>query len=1024
MPKFNYAAARAAGFSDEQIAASLAKRRAAGDSVWVDRAEADSVRGGAPQGAFQAAPADASGQGSGTAGGSGGAIDATAGALGRALEYPANLLFQELPERFDRAVGGFIGTPGLPDIHQVASATARAARAAWLNRGPTAAEQLAKFQNRGVGEGYLGQGLEAAVNAVTSSGIGSVANFASSPAGQGLALNLVASELLNPVGAVAGAGLKAVGMSRAANRARGLPGVSQVGDFFSRGFSVTDPTQRAALRASIEQRLGEEALQNARLAEETALRSDMLKRITDRTSEGPIAVQERIRTALEEVPRTGGQSFRGLASDERRLASSLSQQTRRAPEARVAEGLDPWVLNSDLEQRITVAERRAAKAVSARKFAEEHAAMWYGAPRRSVGKAMSMAKREEAKLTKSVHAFEDVSGLSAPRTPSRRLDFPKIPAWIKSTRGEFVAYEPRVGTEALRKALKESGGGEPIVYGGPRGLSTSTGPMRTSDPRITTTQQELKLANELKLGNESAFRPSIEASLLKGQHGARQLANARIVKDAVRYAGRTMTGKNVTPGYRKLSDIQAAKSGFNNIQTKVLEKTEVPEAVFNALEDYSKAVATQKGLPVLGSFNRYFKTSATSINPRFTIRNAEWNGVIGFVRGNRDPRNFADASTALARTNDLAPVKGIKVRFGKLRDELISNRVVGTGFATEGLPGKALSDASRANKILGAVPRAMGKANQQQEDIFRAAYYIAKRRAGMSAKEAAADVRHTYFNYNRDAFTAGEGAIRRNLIPFYSWQRRILPLTLRSLGETPSMFPQIGTTISTVNLWNGMSPDEVQYLGPDMLQAIGVALPAYTGQKLGERRVLSLSALGMTGDINAMVGTRGRGASGQIENILSSMTPAIGKPLGLATRRDFFRGRVLDGSTVELPAYLKPLILAAPKFAERLSLRIENGRVIGTDFTREILTIPGQFPSAMADLQAASIGDKNALRRALAWATSVNTSVRDIGTGKDITESKEVGKEKETYRMERKSGYLQERFQREDELNQRIGGQE
>lgn len=937
MPRFDYRAARAAGFSDEQIAASLARRRAAGDSVWIDRAEADSVRGGAPQ--FQAAAADASGQGHGTAGGSGGAMNATAGALGRAAAYPANLLFQELPERFDRAIGGYIGTTGMPNPLRGPAATANAARASWLNQGPTAAEQLATFQDRGVTEGYLGEGLAAGVNAVTSSPAGSIADFATSPAGQGLALNIAAGELLTPVGAALSVPARVLGRSRIANQARGIPGVSQVGDFFSRGFSVTDPAQRAALRGSIEQGLGQEALENARLAEKTALRSDVLKRIAARTGEDPLVVQERVRTALETVPQTSGRSFRGLASDERRLATSLETQARQAPEARAAAQLDPWELD---------------------------------------------------------------------RGP-----------------GE-VAYRPRVARSKFQEAIGEARGTEPVVFrGGPKGISTSPGHERVTDPRLTSSQVEANIeAGVPGMKGERAFRPEIEASLIAGQHSNREIANARIVTDAMKYAGtKFKKGGFVPKGMVRADQLIGAKTGLNAAARAELETTALPKSVFQALDDYSKAVAPQKGLPVLGSFNRYFKTSATSINPRFTIRNAEWNGLIGFVRGNRDPRNLADAATALSKTNDLAPVRGLKLRYGKLRDELIQHRVVGTGFATEGLPGKALSDASRANKIIGAVPRAMGKVNQQQEDIFRAAYYIAKRRAGMSARDAATDVRHTYFNYNRDAFTAGEGAIRRNLIPFYSWQRRILPLTLRSVGETPGMFPQIGTSISTINLWNGMAPDEVQYLGPDMLQALGIALPAYEGQKPSERRVLSLSALGMTGDINAMAGTRGRGAAGPIENILSSTTPALGKPIGLATRRDFFRGRALDGSPVELPAYLKPLIMAAPKLAERLSLRIENGRVIGSDFTREILTMPGPFPAAVADLQAASIGDKGALRRAIAWATSVNTSVRDIQTGKDISESKEVGKEKDAGRLERKREYLKERFEREDELNQRIGGQ-
>ena len=935
MPKFNYRAAKAAGFSDEQIAASLRKRRAAGDSVWIDRAE----RFG---GGFSAASADVTGQGPGTAAGSGGALqamaNATAGAATRALKYPANILFQEIPERIDRAIGSSIqamrdlGPAGLASDPRIGNALIR-------NVGPTAGETLADMQRRGVTEGYLGPGLATALNVATRLPVGSVADFASSPAGQGLALNLVAGEALT-----AGAGavvptLRALGASRAMNQARGLPGVSQAGDFFSRGFSITDPAQRAALRESIARRMGEEALENARLAEETAARTAQLGRITGRTGEDPLAVQERVRTALEEVPRTGGRSFRELASDERRLAASLEAQARKAPRAREAAKLEPFEL-----------------------------------------------------------------------TPGK---------------GE-VGFRPRVALREFQEKIGEARGDEPIIFrGGPKGISTRPGYERVSDPRLTSSQVEAGIQAAVPgMTGKAAFRPEIEASLIAGQRTNRTIANAKIVTDAIRYAGIPIKkGGFVPKGSVRADQLIGAKTGLDAATTGLLENTALPKSVFRALDDYSKAVAPQKGAPLLGSFNRYFKVTATSVNPRFTIRNAEWNAIIGFIRGNRDPRNFADASTALARTNETGLVRGLKTRYAGLREELIRNRVVGTGFSTEGLPGQALSDASKIQKFYAKTAGAAQKFNQTQEDIFRASYYVSKRRAGLSEKEAASDVARTYFNYSRDAFTAPEDVVRRNLIPFYSWQRRILPLTLRSVGETPGAFPQIGTTISTVSLWNGMSPDEVQYLGPDMLQALGVALPPYPGQKETERRVMSLSALGMSGDINAMLGTRGRGVFGPLENVASLLSPAIGKPLALAARRDFFRGRPLDGSPVELSMVLKPLVQMAPKLAEKLSIRIENGRVIGTDFTREILTTAGPFPSAMADLQAAAIGDRNATRRVFAWLTSVNVSVRDIELGKDVQEGIEAGKERDVGRKERKVEYLRERFEREDELNQRIGGQ-
>jgi len=44
VPKFDYAAARAAGHSDEEIGAYLTKQKAAGVDVWLDRKEVDSLR--------------------------------------------------------------------------------------------------------------------------------------------------------------------------------------------------------------------------------------------------------------------------------------------------------------------------------------------------------------------------------------------------------------------------------------------------------------------------------------------------------------------------------------------------------------------------------------------------------------------------------------------------------------------------------------------------------------------------------------------------------------------------------------------------------------------------------------------------------------------------------------------------------------------------------------------------------------------------------------------------------------------
>lgn len=882
-------------------------------------------------------------------------------AVGNVVTYPARALFVDLGNAVDRTMGSAMAystqRPGAPTSFP---------NAIWQGvsgQGPTAAEELARIEGRGINEGFLPPGYAEGIDAVTRTPLGSAAQFASSPQGQGLGMNLAAGSIMDIAGAgVVAPAARAVG--RAMNPLRQVPGIKQTGDFFSRGFSVADPARREAIRQGLEAEMGHEALDNFRLAEETLHRQQMAEQVAKRTGETPAQVQMRVRDAIEAIPQTQGQSIRALQTDERRLAVSLHSQATGERARRVSHGLDPYELHGHLP-------------------------------------------------------------------PAERQNLP--------------GYSPRVGTPQWSDVLQETRGEVPHNVTA-SGVSTRPGQERVLDPRLNTSQAEQVLSHlNPELGTDPAFRPVIEGALMRGEAAHAQIRNARIADRLLGMATPHPVGAQVPKGYRRVSDLQGIQSGFSEAKKQALQGAILPEAEVRAVEDFARATGPlsrprnellRETRDMLSKVGTVWKAAKTSFRPAFTERNAKWNALIGVIRGNRDPRNMTDAALALARTRYSEKVRGLPIRFGDLHRELIENRIVGQGQPMEGAIGRSLPSDSRVARGVKSVANTLQGLNQAQEDLFRAAFYLAKRRAGMAPAEAAKEVRIAYFNYGRDAFTSGEGAIRRNVIPFYSWMRRILPLTLRSVGETPGAFAQIGNTISSVSLWNGMHPEEVQYLGPDMMQQLGVALPPYPGQEPQERHVMPMGEIGFL-DPGQLLGTRGRGFHGPTDYLAGSMWPWLkvatsGAAQMQATKimggqpsqhgRDFWRGRDLDGSIVELPAYVGVLAHAIPGVAARLDIQIHDGKVEGPDFTKELLGNLDFFQSALTDIALAQNGDASAAQRFKAWALSVNDQPRDLDTGRQIAASRERKREAEAERIERSREFLHMRQAAEQERAMRTAG--
>lgn len=541
--------------------------------------------------------------------------------------------------------------------------------------------------------------------------------------------------------------------------------------------------------------------------------------------------------------------------------------------------------------------------------------------------------------------YSGPKGVNISELRARRLE-------LQDAQERFARYLPRYRSEELTDRIEKMGLSQ--EYGSQPAIKTSMGGKRATKPTMTTSDLrsvlKRRFASKHQVQIEEPLQDITQAARTHIALNSKAIANSRFIQKVAQHFGETLpeAPKEIPPGYAVLGDAKGFTTGMTPGAKEILKRTLVPEDVMRAVKDLDQIIApsTRRGISDL--FHKalmYEKQYLTVVNPQFTIRNQVWNVMSSYMRGNHNPANWRDAFRAMEGGRwEKVPVPGLRLTYGDLRREMLNQGVIGgdLGFSTElGSLGreKGLAGGGLSSK-LGAPVQALKQVNQEGEGTARAAHFIwGLRDQKMTSVAARAEVAKTLFDYSRDFYTVSEAHLRE-VIPFYAWYRRILPLALRTAFERPGEYAKLGSIMNNVNAMNGVSPEEVELLGRSYMDAIGVVLPDSKNQPPGTKRVLSMKGVGLVDPGSFLQGPQEGHDSvlgwflGPAQGLGQALRPDV-QLIGSMLHEGAIGGRKYDGKPAKLPQ-------AVGFIPKPIRARLHIGRQIG-EGPNDGEAIDGQF---------------------------------------------------------------------------------
>lgn len=194
-----------------------------------------------------------------------------------------------------------------------------------------------------------------------------------------------------------------------------------------------------------------------------------------------------------------------------------------------------------------------------------------------------------------------------------------------------------------------------------------------------------------------------------------------------------------------------------------------------------------------------------------------------------------------------------------------------------------------ARQSHGAVLETGAKANAMVEYLNRVPMYEYLKRRGMDPEQAAKRVLELQVDYSPQAFSPFENDVMRRVMPFYSYQRKVAPIILRTLIQRPTGV--MGQTIRASRLASDDDPTMPSYIADTL------AIPSPFGSKEEGGRSF-VTGLGLP--YEQPLGYFGGGLRGAGREFLSQLNPLIKAPLEWTVGSSFFQagpngtGRPLD----------------------------------------------------------------------------------------------------------------------------------
>lgn len=400
--------------------------------------------------------------------------------------------------------------------------------------------------------------------------------------------------------------------------------------------------------------------------------------------------------------------------------------------------------------------------------------------------------------------------------------------------------------------------------------------------------------------------------------------------------------------------------------------SEVADQISTALKVANEVYSPKSGITkFLAKGTSMWKSGVTKYHPRHHIMNLIGDAFLMWIAGVNDPRVFAKAAKVLhankglyrdlASIDDLVGADAVKNAMAKPGSVVTKNKS-GHKFTAEqiyvaafnyGLLQKAnvLEDIVSPGGPLGFKPfggkvsQAANTLSEVRDHYIRLAHFIdavSKSRGGNYA-QIFQDAAHKVRKWHPDGMdlTKTEQALRTNLIPFYSWTRKAIPLLIEGAVMrpqktvlAPAKFQYNLQTALGINPASPSDPFPMDQMFPEWIQEEGigplgrVGMPGLAGfiGGLGRQdpeQKNAYTVMGVPTPFQEMFGSFGGfDAEGIRSGIMGLLNPAVKIPIELGvTKQVSLTGQPLYGSNSKSKAdYITEQIPLVNQFARMTNI--------------------------------------------------------------------------------------------------------
>lgn len=965
--KFDYTRARKAGFTDEDIAKSLAAKRAQGVKAFVDPAEVQAYRN-----AFTQGPAPYPGQ-----------ANPAVETAKKGGQLPATWLMREVGARVDAgeasAVRAFTGQgPFLKGLFVDAPY-------GYVTGNPPAGlprEQAAYGAFRGAGLGPTGAAIASIAGSIPAAG----------------PLNLVGGELAGPI---------LEGMSAAGKALiRTNPVTRSMARFVSRTGEMT-PKDAAATERMFEGARGEQRM--------LQFQGEQLAKRFDKAGDRAIAVRD----AAENFSRWGPSALEGLSPEERTLALDARQWLDAHPVERPGFGLQSNDLGTHIRGFAQDVQRSQLGLQQAQRTAEAAKQMEVANPfgGRGYRVANPVAKSGNAQPfinpeTPSIKAPAPVPGTATEAatlglSKAQRKDYARLlserraaatqarmklgekmqmgnlpPSQAKDIAKNIdqilPGYFPRGRNEEAALAAGE-------VYRpsrAPGGINVTSGASRKLSPEMTTAE------GNAAMGGNFFETPGQSLRMYAGKEGVKR-RNAIVLKSLAQGGQPTASAPK---GWVPLDKI-ASQAGLDEPTQAALSSVSVKPEFARYANDFVRGAMPQNEAAAL-AFSRKMgstiKPLLTVVNPGFLQKFMGWHALKLTLDGEANPGALALAVKAMRGKNLAAPVslKGApQIRtLGDLRNAMIRAGAYGGGHGAgqELFPGVA----------------GVAKVNTAVYDATKSTYFISRLGKGDDLTTAAIKAKRALLDYSPENFTNVENFTRQHLAYFYAFPRQIVPAFVRTLIGRPGSMGAMQQVSANAGARIGVTPNQIQNdMGPAISEQGGI--PTSRSATNPDSVNVLRTTVNPFSHINQLFGTRGRpGIQGPVDAMSSMVSNPVLKAAGFLTNPNYdsFLGKTLDPSKpAKAPAAARWIIQVAPGLAQKMRLSLVNGQPYAPESTVRWLYMTPQIFNAAAD--AMNSKDPDSRKRARKFLGMVEDQV-DMQMQRSISEGRKSRAEGDSLKYE------------------------